>query len=84
MQLSHVVRQNLVKIVSAYCAATGSSRAAVSKRFYGRSDFLEEFRRGKQSISIDKLTEIIEALQKEWPPEAEWPMLPVIHMGRRN
>ena len=82
--LAQIARQNLIKVADAYAAAKKMPRTAVSRQFYGRSDFLDEFRRGKQSISIDKLDEVVRAFRREWPEDAEWPLLPAIIMGRRG
>jgi hypothetical protein len=58
--------------------------SVVSKRLYGRSSFLDELHRGKQSITIDKLDEILRKLRRDWPEGADWPFLPAIFMDRRN
>lgn len=79
---ANVTRQNLVKIADAYARARGISRSHVSKTFYGRGNFLDEFKRGRQSISIDKMDSILKAFREQWPDGAEWPFLPVVNMGR--
>jgi hypothetical protein len=84
MQLAQIVRRNLCQITDAYAAATGTPRSVVSKRFYGRSSFLDEYRQGKQTITVDKLDGILRALRREWPDNADWPFLPAIFMDRRN
>ena len=75
-----IARKNLTTIADAYGKATGYSQSEISKRFYGRWSFFAEFRRGKQSISIDKLDEILARFRKEWPEDTEWPTLPIIRM----
>ena len=80
--IAHTARQNLVKIADAYGKATGLSRSGVSKAFYGRGSFLDDFRKGRQSISLDKLDSILAEFERRWPPDAEWPFLPAIRMMR--
>jgi len=67
------MRANLRSIVAAYRAATGSTLAQVSKRFYGNAGFLGSFFSGKGSVSLQKLDAMLAAITSEWPPGAEWP-----------
>jgi hypothetical protein len=73
--LARTARENLKAIVGAYARATGQSRAAVSKGFYGNTRFFDEFFAGDHSISIDKLDEVIARFREAWPPGAPWPAL---------
>jgi hypothetical protein len=78
--LAKTARKNLIQIADAYGKATKRSRANISKAFYGRSNFLDEFQRGKQTLSVDKLDEMILAFREQWPEGADWPFLPAIRM----
>lgn len=82
--LAQIARKNLRQIATAYGKAKGLPLSVVSKRLYGRSSFLDELHRGKQSITIDKLDEILRKLRRDWPNDADWPFLPAIFMDRRN
>lgn len=76
------VVQNLLLIVGAYQKATGRSLSTISKQFYGRGDFLEKLKAGEHSISIDRLSALIEQLRAEWPDNAIWPMTRPVFMTR--
>jgi hypothetical protein len=80
MPLAKTARRNLIQIADAYAKATRVSRSHVSKAFYGRSNFLDEFARGTQTLSVDKLDEMVEAFRKQWPEGADYPLLPAIRM----
>jgi hypothetical protein len=80
--LQATVKENLCAIVDAYMSATGLSEAQISKRFYGNVQFFREFRIGKHSISVKKLDEIVAEFKERWPPDAEWPYLRPLLMGR--
>lgn len=77
------VRKNLLAVVSAYRKATGASDSEVSKRFYGNVSFIDKFRSGDHSISVDKLDAMIADFRAKWPEGAEWPMLRPIFMDRQ-
>lgn len=80
--IASICRENLVKIADTYARATRSSKPAVSKKFYGNAAFLDRFRRGEVSISIEKYDEIVSALIAGWPPKAKWPALRAIVFPR--
>ncbi len=80
--ITNTVKKNILAIVSAYRKATGASLSEVSKRFYGNSNFFEQFKAGGHSISVKKLDEMVAKFQAEWPEGAEWPYLSVIFMDR--
>lgn len=69
------IRVNVLAIANAYREATGLSLATVSARFYGNAGFLSEFKAGRQTISVDKLDQMVGKFRAEWPSEAEWPDL---------
>lgn len=75
-------RQNLLTLISAFAKATGSTASAVGRRFYGSGDFIEQYRRGARSISIDRYDDMIAAIRAEWPPDAKWPLLRAIVIPR--
>jgi hypothetical protein len=78
------IRTNLLTIVSAYQKATGATLTTVSKRFYGRGDFLREFKAGRHTISVDRLGAMIRQFHKEWPEDAPMPTTRPIFMHRRK
>jgi hypothetical protein len=73
--IAETLRENLILIASAYAKATRTTLSYVSKRFYGKTAFLADFKRGDCSISIDKYDQIVTAIQDDWPPKAQWPFL---------
>jgi hypothetical protein len=82
MTIAAEIRTNLLAIVAAYRRATGLSIATVSARFYGNAGFLSEFKAGRQTISVDKLDEMVAKFRAEWPENAEWPYLGAMFMDR--
>jgi hypothetical protein len=65
-------------IVRAYAKATGDSDVKISKMLYGNAHFLERFFSGNQTISLDKLDEMLGLLRDKWPPDTPWPVVPVL------
>lgn len=80
--IADVCRKNLMALATSYQRATGNSLEYVSKTFYGNRKFLDEFKRGKCSLSIKKFDEMVELFRKEWPDTAEWPYLDPIVLPR--
>lgn len=82
MTIATEIRTNVLAIVAAYRRATGLSLATVSARFYGNAGFLAEFKAGRQTISVDKLEEMVGKFRNEWPGNAEWPYLGAVMFDR--
>ena len=82
MAFAREIRANVLAIATAYREATGLSLATVSARFYGNAGFLSEFKAGRQTISVDKLDEMVRKFRAEWPENAEWPFLPAVFFER--
>lgn len=80
MTFEHLIRRNFIKIVDAYAEATGVSRSHVSKEFYGRGSFVEDYRQGRATVSVDKLGSVLAEIGKRWPKDAARPFLPLIQM----
>jgi hypothetical protein len=76
------VKANVLSVVKAYRNATGESLSEVSRKFYGKGNFLSEFIKGKHSISLGKLDEMLSHIFKKWPEKADLPELPPIFMSR--
>ena len=81
--IKRVIRKNLLDIANAYRKATGQTLSAVSREFYGNSNFLSEFRAGRQSLSVDKLNDVVEQFRAQWPDNADWPWTMAVMMTRR-
>lgn len=79
-----VIVKNLLLIVGAYQRATGKSLSTVSKQFYGRGDFLEKLKAGEHSISIDRLSDMIDQLRRQWPKDTNWPLTRPVFMTRKH
>jgi hypothetical protein len=80
--IAKIVRQNLLAIVAAYRAATGKSMTQVSKEFYGNATFFEQLRRGRHSISVQKLDKMLGKIRARWPAGTRWPPTRMVGMGR--
>lgn len=78
-----VIIENLLKIVAAYRAATGRSLTSVSKDFYGRGNFFEKLKDGSQTISIERLSQMLDKFRAEWPENAVWPMTRAVFMTQK-
>lgn len=84
MPIAAEIRFNLLAVVAAYRKATGLSLATVSARFYGNAGFLSEYKAGRQTISVDKLEEMVAKFRQEWPQNAQWPYLSPIFLDREK
>ena len=82
--LAQTVCENLCQIAREFSRATGQPLSVVSKRAYGRSSFFAEYRKGKQTITTDKVEEILRYFRREWPENADWPFTRAVFMDRRN
>lgn len=69
------VVSNLLAIAGAYAKATGKSLTTISKDFYGRGDFLNELKRGRKSVTIDRVDEMLTDFRDRWPAGAKWPLV---------
>ena len=78
------IRKNLLTIAEAYCRATDQTLTTFSKQFYGRGDFMRQFKAGEHTISIDRLGTMIRAIEAEWPDGAKRPAMRPIFMIRRK
>lgn len=91
--IAEIARANISALIDGFTAGTGLSQAAASHKLYGNSSFFEQFRGGKQSISVKKLDDLIAAFRANWPAASEWPRLrpmlmpdkaPVVPLGARG
>lgn len=75
-------RENLLAVAEAYGRATGEAQRTISRRFYGRADFLAKFRAGKQNISLRNYQDILDKFRAAWPTNADWPFTTTIILER--
>ena len=80
--ITKAARQNLLKIAKAYASATGAALPSVSRKFYGKSTFLEDFKRGECCISVSRLNEMLQKFSNEWPDGIDWPTTAPLRMDR--
>lgn len=82
--LAQICRENLIAVADAYARARKKpmTLAQVSRKFYGSSAFLDEFKRGEKSITIDKLDDMLAAFRAEWPENGAWPVLRAVVVER--
>lgn len=79
-----IARANILALATAYADATGMTVDQISKKFYGRGDFIGVFVIRKASISVDKLDAMIDRFAAEWPDSAPWPELQDVPAKRRT
>lgn len=79
-----IARANILALATAYADATGMTVDQISKKFYGRTDFIGSFVVRKASISVDKLDAIIAKFEANWPEGAPWPQLHDVTVNRRT
>lgn len=77
-----VIIDNLLTIVSAYRRATGKSMTSISKDFYGRGDFFAKLKQGSQTISIGRLSEMMDKFRTDWPEGTAWPLTRPVLMAK--
>lgn len=73
MTMTLTARQGFVKIADTYGKARRLSRATVSKRFHGDHNFIDDFSRGRCSVTIKKLAGMVDAIFVDWPADLPWP-----------
>jgi hypothetical protein len=81
--LENTARQNLLAIAAAYGRAEKLSLSQVSKRCYGNAGFLDKFRKGEQTVSLEKMDEMLRWFSVNWPAEVRVPFLPALFMRVR-
>jgi hypothetical protein len=80
-----IARENLVKIVAAYQEATKKPLSAISRRFYGKASFLQDFLHGEEvTISYAAMDRMIDKFRDEWPAGVIWPRTRGILMNFRR
>jgi hypothetical protein len=80
--IERAVRENLLAIAKAYAKATGLALSTISAEFYGQSGFLRDFERGKRSLTLPKLDELLARFAERWPRGSPWPQTQAISMRR--
>lgn len=66
-------KETLLALASGYAKAEGLSMSTVSRRFHGNQAFLDDFKRGKCSVTLSKLDEMVLAITAAWPAGAKRP-----------
>lgn len=77
-------RANLLRIAKAYAKATGSTLSTVSREFYGKAAFLQDFGGGRCSMTLSNYDRLLADFRKKWPPGAAWPATAAMHTGRNR
>lgn len=72
----------MMTLAKTYARGTGSKLSTVSKRFYGLTDFFDNFGHGRASCSIDKYSDVVDRFTAEWPEGVEWPILDPVIISR--
>lgn len=71
--IERTARANLIRIATVYAKATDSTLSTVSRRFYGKAQFLKDFKRGKVSMTLSNFDRLLAAFRKNWPSGVPWP-----------
>ena len=64
--------RHLIDLATRYCAATGKTRIAVSKRVFNDGKVLDNLVDGKD-ITIGRFERAMRWFSDNWPDGAEWP-----------
>lgn len=73
--IAQVARDNLCILIDRFLQGSGMAESYASHKLYGNSNFFAEFRRGKKSITVQKLHELVEEFRQNWPAGSDWPDL---------
>jgi hypothetical protein len=76
--ITEPLRRYLVALARTYAHKTHRTLGAVSYQIYGHALFLDDFARGKRTVSLEKYDTMVVKLKKVWPPDEPWPELPRI------
>lgn len=63
---------HLIRLVDAYCAATGRSEARLSDLIFNRGNRIKDIRAGSD-LGTRTLEGALQWLSDNWPPDAKWP-----------
>ena len=75
------IREILAEIVKAYGRATRLTVPQISKRCYGNAVFLDDFFAQRQSMSVKKMSTVLEWFSDHWPEDARPPAPRIVKMG---
>lgn len=64
--------RHLIDLASRYCAATGKTRIAVSKRVFNDGKVIDNLADGKD-ITVGRYERAMRWFSENWPEGAEWP-----------
>lgn len=64
--------RHLIDLANRYCAATGKTRIALSKRVFNDGKVLDNLVDGKD-ITIGRFERAMRWFSENWPEGAEWP-----------
>lgn len=78
MDVEKACREDLVAIATAYAEYHGKTLVTISKKFHGRTRFMTEFRDGRCTVGLSKLTEIVLTFTENWPRDLAWPKTKVL------
>ena len=65
--------ERLVRLAEAYCAATGESRASVSKSIFARGGHFDALEKGERDIATGTFERALAWFSAGWPADAPWP-----------
>jgi hypothetical protein len=73
--LSPVLRDNIVSLSRAFAKARGIKQATVSRLIRGDMYFLQNYSRGKVSVTTKKYDEIVDYFITHWPENTPMPQI---------
>jgi len=82
MDVEKACRDDLLLIATTYAKNAGNSLVTVSKNFHGRTRFFEELRDGTCTISLQKLTAVVDKFVRLWPRDLAWPKTKLLKKRR--
>lgn len=82
MDVEKACREDLLLIASAYAQHVGISLVTVSKNFHGRTRFFDQLRDRDATITIKKLTPLVDKFVRLWPGDLPWPRTKLLKKRR--
>jgi len=78
------IRGYLVSIAKQYAHIRGIALTTVARRLHGTEYFFRDFAKGKKTITLKKLQEMLQAFADNWPADRPFPEPPALVKPERR